>query len=401
MERRFAKDKISDITTTDLLDALYGTVQSLIEAGAPDNVMFNYLIPPVGYGLELGAYLDINRRVAKDGEEGFTAQQMMPSAVNLAQIVDFVPTVGGAPVTSTMSVDGVVNFNSLIASGRSISGIYKSVLDNCRVIDNALSEADKAEADSCGPCSTRTSTPTCQRCQGTPEVESVAEPSPELDDDALLSGLTEVDDFDLDHLLSDGLDTGDFLANPDTLSKPTPIMQLYQALEARYDQVRTTQGLGWLSYRQAIHERVPSSPMCVTRSVVPSACGRPGATGVRSMPSSTASRLCRARACPDTCQISRRTWRPRNCRWHCSSPRTSVPPRPPTTPTTPPLRPLGVLDGTGDETDTGEQVQRGMVIDDRQVHVRRVHAADPERSVDGIGQWGEVQQQHREGVLLQ
>jgi len=61
-DRKFAKDKIETLKTSDLLDAMYGSIQALIERGAPDNVAFHYFLPPVPFGPELGAFMDIGSR---------------------------------------------------------------------------------------------------------------------------------------------------------------------------------------------------------------------------------------------------------------------------------------------------------------------------------------------------
>src|SRR5690625_1590019 len=81
---------VENLTTTDLLDAMYGSIQELIERGKPDNVAFHYFLPPIPFGPELTAFMELGRMPkaldSEDGEDGprFTVNDMMRSAVNLA-----------------------------------------------------------------------------------------------------------------------------------------------------------------------------------------------------------------------------------------------------------------------------------------------------------------------------
>jgi hypothetical protein len=63
--------------------------------------------------------------------------------VNFARIVDLIPTVGSVLTNTSTDPDMVVNLNSLIASGRTVSSVYESVLQNCKVINNGLTPGDE------------------------------------------------------------------------------------------------------------------------------------------------------------------------------------------------------------------------------------------------------------------
>lgn len=232
-DRKFAKDNIENLTTADLLDAMYGSIQALIERGAPDNIAFQYFLPPIPFGPELAAFMDIGSRpkeLDNEDEEGnirYTVNDMMRSAVNLAVMADYVPTVG-TNLTNTSNgesdqTSAVVDLNSLISSGRSISDIYGAVLENCKVVNNSPTEEEKKRLE---------------------KLRSVLfrEPKPapaEAEDGDLLSGLEGEDlDLELGSLLTDGVEAGDFVQDPDKLSEPTRVMQLYQALQTRYEQVK-------------------------------------------------------------------------------------------------------------------------------------------------------------------
>jgi hypothetical protein len=223
------------MTSSDLLDAMYGNIQETIERGSPDNIDFHYFLPPIPFGPELAAFMRIGPSpdsIDNKDEEGnvrFTVNDMARSAVNFASMVDYIPSIDQNLTTTTDEEESnesgaVVDLNSLISSGRSVSKIYQAVLDNCMVINNSMSEEDEKRLD---------------------KLRSALykEPKPadeESDDDDLLDSLEDdEDDFDLDALLGDdGVDAGDFVESPDKLAEPTRVMQVYQALQTNYEQTK-------------------------------------------------------------------------------------------------------------------------------------------------------------------
>jgi hypothetical protein len=127
-EKRFAKDNIRNLTPGDLVDAVYGAIQSLIERGRPDNVVFHYFLPAIPFGPELAAFMDLGAQPKEignsdqDGTTLFTGNDLVRSAVNFARIADLIPTVGEVLKKTSGADDAtVVDLNSLIASGRTIS----------------------------------------------------------------------------------------------------------------------------------------------------------------------------------------------------------------------------------------------------------------------------------------
>jgi hypothetical protein len=153
-EPRFAKDKLHELTARDLTDALYGAIQSMIEQGKPDNIAFHYFLPAIPFGPELAAFMDLGTQpkpvdnTAAGGGTTFSANDLVRSAVNFSRMVDLIPTVGDTLTPTAKEQDDgtvLVDLNALISSGRTVSGVYKSVVDNCKVVNNGLSAADEAK----------------------------------------------------------------------------------------------------------------------------------------------------------------------------------------------------------------------------------------------------------------
>ncbi len=237
----FTKD-VKEFNTTDLLDAIYGEIQAITERGKPDNVIFHYFLPPIPFGPELSMFMDLGKKPQMlentdgDGETVFTVNDVARAAINFAALTDYIPTLGSDPLIVNED-DTTVDLNSLISSGKQVSKIYNSVLENCRVIDNSLSEFDKARLEKLRAFLYEQPTDVSPA----PAADNGSDSADELDDlDALLGdGPSDADtDIDLDALLSaDGLDAGDFVEDPDQLLPPTRLMKLYRALENRYNQV--------------------------------------------------------------------------------------------------------------------------------------------------------------------
>ena len=244
---------VDTLTTTDLLDAMYGSIQELIERGKPDNVAFHYFLPPIPFGPELTAFMDIGREPMPvdtgNGVEGprFTVNDMMRSAVNLALMMDYVPSIDQTVTTTATEENGVpvVDLNALVSSGRAISQIYDAVLRTCKVIDNSPTEEELARLEKARALLFK------QPQEDAAEAVENDEASDILDD--LLAEGDGEDDVDLDALLSDGVEAGDFVEDPDKLAEPTRLMQLYRALENRYQQVK-------LSQLQKLEEISPNDP---------------------------------------------------------------------------------------------------------------------------------------------
>ncbi|WP_417446104.1 hypothetical protein [Kangiella sp.] len=233
---KLAKDEIKNLTAADMRDHMYGEIQSMIEGNAPDNAAFHYFMPPIPFGPELAAFMDIGPKAQEWKDKGFTNNDLMRSAINFASIVDYVPEI------SKDQKGEIIDINTLIASGQKISNAYESVLSNCRVVNNSRSEEDKeklsklrallykepAEED-------KVDAPVAE----TDDIDSLlndSSSSDDLSDDELLSSLDD-EDFNLDDVLSDGASQGDFVTDPNTISEETTAMKLYDALSINYDTV--------------------------------------------------------------------------------------------------------------------------------------------------------------------
>lgn len=136
-----ATDKIEDIKIAALREILYGAVQDMIEGNAPDNVSFQYFLPPVPFGPELAGFMEIGPKAKALTDAGYTVADMMRAAVNFANIVDYVPIVNNQD--PDVPGGNITDLSTLISSGIKISDVYRSVLNNCRVVDNSRSEEDE------------------------------------------------------------------------------------------------------------------------------------------------------------------------------------------------------------------------------------------------------------------
>ena len=214
-----AKDKIKDLTPEDMRDFMYGAIQQMIEGGLPENVAIQYLVPPMPFGPELVAFMDIGPVTKQMKDEGWTVAQLRRAAVNFASIVDHVPLVPSDGESQSTLAD----INTLISSGRRISGIYKSVLENSRVFNNERSEEDKAELE---------------RLRALLYMDVPDDTVPEAETDPLDAiELDEIDDFDLDDVLDDGASLEDFDIDPNAVFPPTKAKAVYDALELNFNNV--------------------------------------------------------------------------------------------------------------------------------------------------------------------
>lgn len=270
-----AADKITNVTASDMRDYMYGAIQEMIQANVPKNVVFQYYLPAIPFGPELAAYMDIGPKAKEWREQGFTVNDLMRSAVNFAVIADYVPVVdetvkGGKPTGE------IVDINTLISSGTRISELYKSILSNVRVFDNARSEKDEEQLEKLRAL----------LYKDTPERVPSKDADPVLDaDDASVDTLTADldagddfdldadlglndldgddgdDEFDLDSLLDDGLGTDDLVVNPNAISEPTTAMKLYDALLMRFNEVQ-------LQVADALKKISPNDPNASLRKKV-------------------------------------------------------------------------------------------------------------------------------------
>lgn len=233
---KLAKDQIKNLTAADMRDYMYGEIQSLIEGNAPENVAFHYFMPPIPFGPELAAFMDIGPKAKEWKDKGFSNNDLMRSAINFASIVDYVPEISKDPKGE------VIDINTLIASGQKISNAYESILNNCRVVNNSRSEEDQEKLEKLRALLYEEPEGKGKDGQGESEPDDIdallndSSSSDDLSDDDLLSGLGS-DDVDLDELFADGASTEDFVANPDTISEPTTAKKLYDALALNYDTV--------------------------------------------------------------------------------------------------------------------------------------------------------------------
>lgn len=252
-EDKFNPANIKSLTTADLTDALYGQMQSLIEAGRPDNVMFHYFLPAIPFGPELASFMDLGPAPVpldnrdEGGEVRFTGNDLMRSAVNFASIVDHVPTVGKVVEKTSGDDDGVVvDLNALVSSGETVSGVYRSVLENCKVVDNSLSDADQERLRKLQAQLYVQPPPGQAGAGGSSSGQGAAggtTPSPGPGSDAAddTATLESPEDVDLGALFGDGMDKSDFVADASQLPEPTPAMQAYLATQLAYQQVLDTE----------------------------------------------------------------------------------------------------------------------------------------------------------------
>lgn len=231
---KLAKDEIKNLTAADMRDFMYGEIQSMIEGNAPENACFHYFMPPIPFGPELAAFMDIGPKAQEWKDKGFTNNDLMRSAINFASIVDYVPEI------DKDDKGEVIDINTLIASGQKISNAYESVLYNCRVINNSRSDEDKEKLKKLRALLYKE--PEEKVDTQSAEADDIdallgdSGSSDELSDDDLLSALGD-EDIDLDDVFSDGASTEDIVADPNAISEPTTAMKLYDALAINYDAV--------------------------------------------------------------------------------------------------------------------------------------------------------------------
>lgn len=235
---KLAKDEIKNLTAADMRDHMYGEIQSMIEGNAPDNAAFHYFMPPIPFGPELAAFMDIGPNAQDWKDKGFTNNDLMRSAVNFASIVDYVPEI------SKDQKGEIIDINTLISSGQKISNAYESVLNNCRVVNNSRSDEDKEKLKKLRALLYKE--PAEEEKVEAPanggesdDIDALLNDSTssgELSDDDLLSALGD-DDVNLDDVFSDGASTEDIVADPNSIAEPTSAMKLYDALAINYDAV--------------------------------------------------------------------------------------------------------------------------------------------------------------------
>lgn len=242
-----AKDKIKEITAEDMRDYMYGNIQTMIEGNVPDNVAFHYFMPPIPFGPELAAFMDIGPKAKEWRDQGFTINDLMRAAINFATIVDCIPAFTAD--TEDKGSD-IVDINTLIASGTKLSKVYESILSNVRVFDNKRSDEDEEKLKALRALLYKDApAPISDSDAGTDGADTgTGDPLDDLDlgdldldlggsDDDLLSGFDDDDgDIDLDSLFDDGASVSAFVTDPNTISSPTVAMQLYEALMANYEQ---------------------------------------------------------------------------------------------------------------------------------------------------------------------
>lgn len=226
---------LENVTAADLADAAYGAIQSIIEPGSPNNVAFHYFLPGIPFGPELASFMDVGQvpqdveQTDAEGNVIFTGNDMMRAAVNFARMMDHVPATGETLTPTSGGEAGTVDLNALISSGNTVSGTYHAVLHHCQVVDNALSAEDQERL----------------RKLRALLYEEVPDDSGEgeggtvdelLDADAPLGA-----EIDLDALIGDGADVGDFGVDASAVPQPTRLMAAYEATRIAYEQVQSTE----------------------------------------------------------------------------------------------------------------------------------------------------------------
>ncbi|WP_223671180.1 hypothetical protein [Kangiella shandongensis] len=233
---KLAKNEIENLTAADMRDFMYGEIQSMIEGNAPENATFHYFMPPIPFGPELAAFMDIGPNAQEWKDKGFTNNDLMRSAVNFASIVDYVPEI------SKDEKGEIIDINTLIASGQKISNAYESILSNCRVVNNARSDEDKEKLKKLRallykePAEEEKPEPVEDSGDDLDDLLGDSSSSEDLSDEDLLSGLGG-EDASLDDIFADGASTEDIVADPNSISEPTTAMKLYDALALKYDTV--------------------------------------------------------------------------------------------------------------------------------------------------------------------
>lgn len=248
-----AADRIQNVSAEDMRNYMYGAIQEMIQANVPKNVAFQYFMPPIPFGAELAAFMDIGPKAVEWQEQGYTINDLMRSAINFAIMADYVPVIdetvkGGSPEGAVVDTSDI---STLIESGNRVSELYKSVLNNLRIFDNSRSEKDQEALEKLRSLLYKDTPERTPRTDADPVIDAddagadVLDDLDVGDDDLDLDGLDDLDlgngdndDFDLDSLLDDGLGTDDLVVNPDAISEPTTAMKLYDALMMRFNEVQ-------------------------------------------------------------------------------------------------------------------------------------------------------------------
>ncbi|MEO0345526.1 MAG: hypothetical protein AAF229_04625 [Pseudomonadota bacterium] len=228
-------DSIEKLTSKQLMDLLYSEIQAVVEKGGNDEFMFSYFLPAIPFGPDLAAFMRIGDKAKPvdntdaEGKELFDANDLWRSAVGFAALVDGVPTLG-APIQKTAEDSrDEVDLTALVSSGLKVSQIYESVLLNCRVVDNQISDADQKRLDKARALLFR-------EPATAPDIVEADEASGNPED-LLAAAAQPSEEIDLASILEDGADLGDVVSDPNQISQPTPIMQLYEALRAKHELV--------------------------------------------------------------------------------------------------------------------------------------------------------------------
>lgn len=217
---RDVANEVNEITTEDLISALYGEIKAVVERGKPDNMVVQYFLPGIPFGAELLAFMDIGSGRSKHKEEGLSVNGLFSSAINFSRIVDYVPVLpkaGNPNITVLDSIDepDIVTIESLFSSGRTISKTYGAVLDNAKVIDQQPSDAVKEAL---------------RKLRGKLFTEKEQTSAP-LDDDINDSTLLGDEELDLDALLGEEITEEEIIEDPDQLVTPTTLLKNYEILQ--------------------------------------------------------------------------------------------------------------------------------------------------------------------------
>lgn len=243
-EARFDPSNIKNLTPADLADAMFGSIQAMIERKKPENIVFHYFLPGIPFGPELASFMDLGLTPTPvdnrdgNGEVRFTGNDLARSAVNFGVVIDYIPAQDSV-VTRTASEEGdlVVDLNALVSSGKRISQAYESVVQNCKVVDNSLSAADQEKLGKLEALLFKE-----------PKVVAAGNPETLTTDDG-------IKELDLEALLGDGMDAGDLVNDPSQLREPTPRMQAYEATRIAFQKVQDEE----LEARRAISSDDPNA----------------------------------------------------------------------------------------------------------------------------------------------
>lgn len=260
------KAEVENITAEDMRDYMYGSIQGMIQGNVPKNVIFQYFMPPIPFGPELAAFMDIGPKAKEWKDAGFTINDLMRSAINFATMVDYVPVVDSEAKGGASDGD-IVDINTLISSGTKVSNLYDSILNNVRVFDNKRPDEDEEKLKKLRALLYKDAPDAdVDTAASDADVDSgidaeLAADSEDVDDLDIDDLTLDEDEFDLDSVLDDGLGTDDFVVNPDAISEPTIAMKLYDALQYRYDQVQ-------LSVADELKKISPNDPNASLRKKV-------------------------------------------------------------------------------------------------------------------------------------